>query len=332
MLDDLDRAIVHALHVDGRSAFSRIAAVLGVSDQTVARRYRRLRGDGLLRVIGRPVAQRLGWVEWVLRVKALPPVATTIADALARRNDTVWVNLTSGGTEIVCVVQARYAQQRNALLLEQLPSTPKVTEISAQCVLKVFAGGPSGWHGRADALAPDQVADLEPGTATPRHVGTPARPASSWDLVVLTAEDERLLAALARDGRASYGELADVIGASEMTAQRRLERLRREGAVFFDVDVDPLLLGYDMLATLWLTVEPSALRRTAETISRHPEVAFAAATTGATNLLVYAACRDVTALYDYLQISIAELPGLRHVESAPVLRNSKRVGALQTKR
>ncbi len=36
--DDLDRGLIHALHIDGRAPFSRIAAVLGVSAQTVARR------------------------------------------------------------------------------------------------------------------------------------------------------------------------------------------------------------------------------------------------------------------------------------------------------
>jgi DNA-binding Lrp family transcriptional regulator len=45
MLDDLDRALIHALHIDGRAPFSRIAAVLGVSAQTVARRYRRVSGE-----------------------------------------------------------------------------------------------------------------------------------------------------------------------------------------------------------------------------------------------------------------------------------------------
>ncbi|HEY8980991.1 MAG TPA: AsnC family protein, partial [Streptomyces sp.] len=49
MLDGLDRALVHALHVDGRVAFSRVGEVVGVSGQTVARRYRRLREEAGLR-------------------------------------------------------------------------------------------------------------------------------------------------------------------------------------------------------------------------------------------------------------------------------------------
>lgn len=40
--DQLDLQVLSALEVDGRASFSRIGAVLGVSDQTVARRYRRL--------------------------------------------------------------------------------------------------------------------------------------------------------------------------------------------------------------------------------------------------------------------------------------------------
>ncbi|MEU8124186.1 AsnC family transcriptional regulator [Spirillospora sp. NPDC049024] len=315
-LDGLDRAIVHALHVDGRASFSRIAAVLEVSDQTVARRYRRLRTTGALRVVGRPVAQRMGWVEWVLRIQALPEAANAIADALARRDDTLWVSLTSGGTQIVCVVQARDRRRRDALLLGQLPRTPQVTGISAHCVLRVFAGGPTGWHGRTDALTSAQVAALAP-DLDDRH----------GEAVVLTEEDEQLLRVLLQDGRAGYTDLARAIGASEMTARRRLDHLRRTGAVFFDVDIDPLLLGYDTVAMLWLTAEPSALRRTAEALAAHPEAAFVAATTGPTNLLVFAACRDVSALYDYLEAGIGALPGVRQVESAPILRSSKRIGA-----
>ena len=53
--DPLDRQLVHALQLDPRAPFSRVAAVLGVSDQTVARRYSRLRTDGLIAITERHV-------------------------------------------------------------------------------------------------------------------------------------------------------------------------------------------------------------------------------------------------------------------------------------
>lgn len=92
-LDDLDRAIVQALMVDGRAAFSRIAEVLGVSDQTVIRRYRRLRTAGVLRVLGLPVGHRVGLYESWLRIQCTPDAAVAVADALARRPDIAWVTL-----------------------------------------------------------------------------------------------------------------------------------------------------------------------------------------------------------------------------------------------
>ena len=45
-LDRLDRQLLHALQFDGRVSFRLLAEVLGSSEQTVARRYRRLRDAG----------------------------------------------------------------------------------------------------------------------------------------------------------------------------------------------------------------------------------------------------------------------------------------------
>ncbi|WP_433259561.1 Lrp/AsnC family transcriptional regulator (plasmid) [Streptosporangium sp. CA-135522] len=138
-----------------------------------------------------------------------------------------------------------------------------------------------------------------------------------------------MLATLARDDRITYPDIAKVAGWSEMTAKRRLAQLRRRGALFFDVAIDPLLLGLETLAVFWLAVDPAQVRRTAEAIAAHLEVTFTAATTGPTNLLVFVACRDVDAPYDFLERGIGNLPGIRQLESTPLIRNSKRAGAAQ---
>jgi len=82
-IDDLDRQIIHALIIDGRAPFSHIAAVVGVSEQTVARRYRRMRSNGLLRVVGLPDSQRLGQSDWTVRLQCVPDAAASVAEALA---------------------------------------------------------------------------------------------------------------------------------------------------------------------------------------------------------------------------------------------------------
>jgi DNA-binding Lrp family transcriptional regulator len=137
--DHLDRQLVHALTVAPRAPFRQLADVLGVSDQTIARRYRRLEQTAGLRVLGAVNGSRAGWVDWAVRLQVTPGSADAIAEALARRPDTTWVRLFSGGTEIVCVLQARTAQQRDDLLLRGLPGSRRVTQITAHSILHVFS-------------------------------------------------------------------------------------------------------------------------------------------------------------------------------------------------
>jgi DNA-binding Lrp family transcriptional regulator len=146
--------------------------------------------------------------------------------------------------------------------------------------------------------------------------------------VYLLPEDEPLLAELARDGRASHAALAAVIHWHESTVRRRIEELRRAGLLHFEVDIDGRGLGMAVQASLWLSVEPARLDETGRTLAEHPEVPFAAATTGPTNLVVTAIFRDTEHLYEYLTGQLAGLPGVRSVETAPIIRTLKRTGSV----
>lgn len=315
-LDAFDRSLVQALVIDGRAPFSRIAEVLEVSDQTVVRRFRRLRAAGLVRVVGLPQGSRVGLFESWLRVQCAPDAALPVAEALARRPDIAWVTLNSGGTEVHCMTRSRTRKDRDTLLLEKLPRTRRVTGISAHTILRKFFGGPDAWPG-IDVLRPDQIAALERPPVEPG----PQR-------YVLDETELALLSVLGRDGRAGYPELARATGLSESTARRRVERLRDLGALFFDVEFVPSLFGFEAEATLVLTVPPARLAEVGEALAGHPEVAFAAAVTGAASLMAVAVCRDTDALYTYLTERIGAVDGVGQVEVIPSLRSVKRAGML----
>jgi DNA-binding Lrp family transcriptional regulator len=104
--------------------------------------------------------------------------------------------------------------------------------------------------------------------------------------------------------------------------------LREAGALYFDLDIDSRALGYARTAMLWIAVEPSSLSAAGQALARHPEITFAAATTGPTNLLGTVVCTDVYALYDYVAEQAGRLPGVREIESAPIIRTVKRTGML----
>ncbi|MGW5748635.1 Lrp/AsnC family transcriptional regulator [Amycolatopsis sp. NPDC003861] len=307
-LDAVDRALVHALHLDGRAPFTKIGDVLGVSTQTVARRYRRLRAEASLRVVGLPDPQRAGQAEWMVRLTATPHTAQDLAQALARRADTAWIKLMSGGTEI-CVNVHTPAASDHALLLRDIPRTASITAVSAHQLLHRYFGGPTAWLGRANALDAAQVAAL-----TPVHDG-PGKP--------LTSDDAPLMAALQRDGRAGLAELATATGWSAATVARRLADLLAGGTVFFDLEIDPELLGATTQALLWMAVAPAQLDWVARTLATHAELALVAATTGPANLVALALCPDAAALHHYLTHRLGALAAIRTLETAPVLRTVK---------
>ncbi|GGX05611.1 Lrp/AsnC family transcriptional regulator [Streptomyces noursei] len=313
--DELDRRLIHALQTDGRAPFSRIAAVLGVSDQTVARRYTRHRGSGAFRVLGLAEPRALGEVEWLVRVQCAPDAALPVAEALARRPDTSWVSLMSGGTEIAAVCRSGSSEHSDALLLQKLPRTPSVVGVAAHCLLHEFYGGPQSMVSKSGALTAEEAARLSP--------PPPRRPSET---VVLSDADRRLFEALGRDGRAPLDELAAVTGWSPTTVRRRLAALRADGVLYYDVDYDLRLFGYGVMVALWLSVEPAELAATGEALATHPEVAFAGATTGPNNLFASVLCRDTSALYTYLTTRVAALPGVRTMESSPRIRHLKGPG------
>jgi DNA-binding Lrp family transcriptional regulator len=183
-------------------------------------------------------------------------------------------------------------------------------DVSAHNILRGFAS-PVTWRGLA-CLAEEEAAALDPEL-------------ESEPPTELTALDESLLRTLETDGRAGYAELAATAKTSESTARRRVEHLRRTGVLELQLDADPSRFGFHTQARLWMRVEPRSLAEAGATLATHPEVYFAAATTGPANLVASVTCRSGGDLYRYLTERIGSLDGVRESETAPILRTLKRV-------
>jgi DNA-binding Lrp family transcriptional regulator len=147
---------------------------------------------------------------------------------------------------------------------------------------------------------------------------------------VLRPEDDPLLAALSRDGRAPVSALAAATHWHESTVRRRIAELQEAGVLYFDLDADDRLLGVNARVMMWLAVEPAHLDTAGRALAAHPEVPFAAATTGPSNLVATAVFRDTAQLYAYLTTRLTGIPGLRSVETAPIIQAMKRAGAVES--
>jgi DNA-binding Lrp family transcriptional regulator len=305
-VDELDRQLVQCLGVDGRASFAAIAEILGVSDQTVARRYRRLRSAGALRVVGLRYP-KTGDASWMLRMRCVPGSGEAIATALARRGDTAWVQLLSGDTEVLCSLRGDTREETDSLLA-RLPRSGRIVAVTAYSRLHMFTGG-------ADGLG--YLAVLPAARVAPLLRPTPGSHVELGDL------DDALFDALAIDGRAPYADLAAVTAWSETSVRRRVDQLRDAGALYFDLETDLSAFGFRAAMWLWLSVPPSHLAAVGTALAKFPEVAYAAATTGPVNLAACVICRTQEDLYGFLTDKVGALPGVERVETAPVIRTVK---------
>ncbi|MGV9859792.1 AsnC family transcriptional regulator [Gordonia sp. NPDC003425] len=320
VLDAVDTQIARAVQISPRVSFREIADVLGIAEQTVARRYRRMRRDGLLRVTMATDPRALGNTAWLVRVRCRPEGADAIASALAARDDVSWVSIYGAGWEVVFNLRSADDASGSELLTRTLPKAAPVLDVTPAAVLHTFAGGTAtDWDGWRGNLTPAQAEALV-ATRIPRDDGPPRQ-------MSLDAADRALLDELTRDGRTPYSTLARTLGSTPGRITRRVEQLVASGMVYFDVDLAAAAIGLQSTA-LWLTVEPRHLTTVGDVLASHPDIPFAVAVTGRANISANVMVGDTDDLYRFVTGVLASAPGITSYQLVPLLRRIKNAGSL----
>jgi len=107
--------------------------------------------------------------------------------------------------------------------------------------------------------------------------------------------DERIVAALVDDARATYAEVGALVGLSAPAVKRRVDRLLATGAITgFSAQVDPSALGWTTEAYVELfcrgRTSPADI---AVAVSKYPEVIDACTITGEADALLHIRASDV---------------------------------------
>ena len=105
-VDAVDRAIIEALQKNGREAFRRIAAEVGVSEATIRARYARLCEDNILQVTGITNPLGLGFDAQAMVGIRTAGAPEPVADEIAKWDEADYVVVTAGQfdllVELVC--------------------------------------------------------------------------------------------------------------------------------------------------------------------------------------------------------------------------------------
>jgi Lrp/AsnC family transcriptional regulator for asnA, asnC and gidA len=105
-MDDIDRAILRELQVDGRIAYADLGPKVGLSASAARQRLQRLLDTKAVQVVGVTDPMAMGRQSMALLGISVDGDARAVAEELSRREEVIYVVLTAGAfalfAEVVC--------------------------------------------------------------------------------------------------------------------------------------------------------------------------------------------------------------------------------------
>ncbi|MBW8819020.1 MAG: Lrp/AsnC family transcriptional regulator [Streptomyces sp.] len=315
-LDELDRAVVHALQIRPRAPWTLVGEVLAVNPVTAARRWHRMENAGLAWVTAYPrLTNATIVVTGIVEVDAEPGAAEDVARILAADPAVANVKLMAGGRDLVASVQARDLTELAHLTTLLFQGTPGVRATRTHVSTGVPTEG-SRWRLRSlDAV---QCAQIEAALPAPPE----SEDRAGWDDL-----DERLVELLSTDGRMPLRQLAAETDTGLTTVRRRLRSLLATG-VSLRCDLARPLSGWPLSAVYFASVPAQYLEETSRALSGVREVRSCAITAGPHNLVIDVWLRALADVHTFEAHLSGRLPRLTIGDRSVVLRTVKHMGRI----
>jgi Lrp/AsnC family transcriptional regulator, regulator for asnA, asnC and gidA len=132
---------------------------------------------------------------------------------------------------------------------------------------------------------------------------------------LLDSVDFKIIAALQKDGRMPFSQIAQELGVSPGMVRLRYNRLVELGFLQVCAITNPLRMGYKMMALIGIRVDGHLLMEVADQISELEEVIYLILTSGAYDLFAEIICRDHAHLLQFLSERLYRIEGVRESES-----------------
>jgi Lrp/AsnC family transcriptional regulator for asnA, asnC and gidA len=117
-IDELDKQIVERLTLNGRSSFTQIAKEIGVSTDTVVKRYHRLREEGAIKVSIQINPNKIGYnsiLDFNIAFMNLNGFSNSVVEELAKIPDIIIITKTSGDFDLQVTAMIRDIAQSFAI-------------------------------------------------------------------------------------------------------------------------------------------------------------------------------------------------------------------------
>lgn len=135
--------------------------------------------------------------------------------------------------------------------------------------------------------------------------------------------DLAIIRLLQEQGRTTNARIARLLGISEPTVRKRIDRLTQDEIIKVVAVLNPGKTGYRTDVIIGIRVESGSLLSVGEALSRREEVVYLGYTTGRHDILVEMLFRDNEALFEFLNEHLPALGPIVSTETYHVLRTGK---------
>ena len=136
-LDDVSKAIIEQLQIDGRRSYSEIGKKVGLSEAAVRQRVQKLTDSGVMQVVAVTDPMQLGFYrQAMLGIKCAGDVRA-LADMVTAMPEVDYVVMTAGTFDLPVEVICENDEQLITLLNERIRTLPGVTSTETFVYLKL---------------------------------------------------------------------------------------------------------------------------------------------------------------------------------------------------
>ncbi|MFE5008751.1 Lrp/AsnC family transcriptional regulator [Streptomyces sp. NPDC056696] len=313
-LDNLDRRVVHALQVNPRASWAQVGAVLGIDPVTAARRWGRLRDEGIAWMTAYATSVGDQGPMALVEIESAGQ-SLEIATRLVDDPECATIDITSGGRDLLLTVASRDRAALTGYLLQRIGTLDRIRAIRTHLVTRVITEG-AGW--RLNSLTDAEQSRLREST----DASARAHPRA------LTEDEHAVLAGLVTDGRAPTAKLAERTGLSPRRVRDLVRDLLRSERLTLRTELQAEASGWPIYAWFFLRVPASAANTISPRLGSLTEVRTVLQIAGPCNVIMAVWLKELTDVSKLEAAIESQLRDVEIVDRSVVLQAAKRTGVV----
>ena len=141
MIDNIDLRIVKELQRNGRKSYLDLAKMVGVVEGTIRKRMKRLRDQGIIRVIAAPNLLELGYnLIAIIGFQVKMEDLRKVTDDLAQNKHVCYLCWVTGRYDLMAIIVTRSPKELSYIMEKEISTIPSILRTEIFVSLDVIKG------------------------------------------------------------------------------------------------------------------------------------------------------------------------------------------------